>query len=134
MASPDPLTPKAVGKASRWGCYVPGPGESVYTVTTGVELLISRNSSPCLAWKPLDPSIAPTSPIVFGGSRVCRVSHDGVFHDVPGVARSTTGERIGQVRMEGGVWVCRYEFYFNELNKTLINNPSETTDVLDFAP
>jgi hypothetical protein len=132
-ATPTGTTEKLVGKASKWGCYLPGPGTTAYTVMDNVEILISSNTAPCLTWKPLSPTQAPASPLIFGdgsgAARVCRVSHSGVAED-----RNTSGERIGQVRLESAHYVCRYEFYYYVENMTHVNLAGETTQVLDLAP
>jgi hypothetical protein len=132
-ASPAGLTEKLVGKASKWGCYLPGPGTTAYTVMENVEILISSNTAPCLTWKPLSPAQPPTSPLIFGdgsgATHVCRVSHAGVAE-----GRDTSGERIGQVRLESAQYVCRYEFYYYVENMTHVNLAGETTQVLDLAP
>jgi hypothetical protein len=131
QATPPGLSTKLVGKASRWGCYIPGPGTTAYTVTEDVEIMVSSNTSPCLRWNPLSPTIAPASRLMFGddGSRVCRVSHSGNAE-----GRSTSGERVGQVRLESNQYVCRFEFYYYLDNMTHVNLAGEATQVLDLAP
>jgi hypothetical protein len=132
-ASPAGMTEKLVGKASKWGCYLPGPLATAYTVMENLEILISSNTAPCLAWKPLSPTQPPTSPLIFGdgsgAARVCRVSHAGIAE-----GRNTSGERIGQVRLESGQYVCRYEFYYYVENMTHVNLAGEATEVLALAP
>ncbi|HET6340214.1 MAG TPA: hypothetical protein VFG30_43690 [Polyangiales bacterium] len=131
-ATPAGTATQLVGKASKWGCYLPGPGATAYTVMDDLEILISSNTSPCLTWKTLSPTTAPTSPLIFGtgasAARVCRVSHAGVAED-----RNTSGERVGQVRLESGQYVCRYEYYYYVENMTHVNEAGELTQVLDLA-
>jgi hypothetical protein len=38
------------------------------------------------------------------------------------------------VRLEGGRWVCRFEFYFGEYGMIFVNQASEQTEVLDLRP
>jgi hypothetical protein len=137
MAGPPEIPSAAIGKASIWGCFIPGPGDTAYKVPNNVELLVSNNLSPCLTWdQKLDPSHEPTGPVVFGDPpmHVCYVQHIGTYHDDMGNVVATKGPRIGQVRSEGGVWVCRYEFYYGEYMKTFVNQMGEDTRVLDLAP
>ena len=134
LARPSPLTDKAVGKGSRWGCYIPGPDPATsYTATNNIDVLVSSNDQPCLAWKPFDGAREPDSNLVLGegqqASKVCRVYHDGV-----GETRLTSGARVGQVRFEGGRWVCRFEFYFGDYHMTFTNAAGEQTEVLDYGP
>jgi hypothetical protein len=128
-AKPEGMSIKVVGKASRWGCYMPGPGTTNYTVTSDVDILISRNTQPCLAWSALSSTQEPSSALVFGDDpqahRVCRV-----FHDEAAEGHSTSGARVGQVRQEDGRWVCRYEFYYYIDNQTRVNQSGETVEVL----
>jgi hypothetical protein len=131
-ATPAGTATQLVGKASKWGCYLPGPGMTAYTVMDNLEILISSNTSPCLTWKTLSPTTAPTSPLIIGtgagAARICRVSHAGVAE-----GRNTSGERVGQVRLESGQYVCRYEYYFYIENMTHVNEAGELTQVLDLA-
>jgi hypothetical protein len=128
-AKPEGMSIKVVGKASRWGCYMPGPGTTNYTMTSDVDILVSRNTQPCLSWSALSSMQEPSSTLVFGDDpqahRVCRV-----FHDEAAEGHGTSGARIGQVRQEDGRWVCRYEFYYYVDNQTRVNQTGETVEVL----
>ncbi|HKP61076.1 MAG TPA: hypothetical protein VJV78_30305 [Polyangiales bacterium] len=129
LATPPGISGKLLGKASKWGCYIPVAGEAAATVTTDVEVLISRNSQPCLSWVALEAERAPAGTLLFGDGRVqaCRVFHEGVGEE----GHNTSGARVGQVRHEDGKWVCRYEFYSYLMRPTLTNQPAERTEVLE---
>lgn len=131
LATPQGVTGKLLGKASRWGCYIPAAGDAAYTeITTDVDILISSNAQPCLHWAPLEAERAPASTLQFGSPnpvRACRVFHEGIAEE----GKNTKGARVGQVRQENGKWVCRFEFYSGLQMPTLTNQPGEVAEVLE---
>jgi hypothetical protein len=130
---PPDLPTLQIGKGSIWGCYVPNPGANPYKVPQAQVMTISSSSTTCLSWdQKLDPSRGPSGSLAFGDppTHVCFVRHNGEGTDTMGNPVYTSGPRIGQVQLMGGVWVCQYEFY----GDTLHNQPDEDTRVLDLAP
>jgi hypothetical protein len=107
-----------------------------YKVPSNFQLLIVPDPSTCLSWdQKLDPVNGPSGSLVFGDppTHACYVQHNGFFKDTNGNRAATQGPRVGQVRLEGSVWVCRFEFYYEENVMTYTNQPGEDTRVLDLV-